>query len=102
MAFAAYKIPGDDEVFYAFEGEEHRLPCPLSASEGMEWVQGFWWFFYEKLPPNPTVVLATSVYMTEDPQLDSIKTIYDLDAELNTEARDEAEHQAAQIARREV
>jgi hypothetical protein len=56
---------------------------------------------YEKLPPNPRVVLATNTYMS-DPQLDSIHSVYELDRQLNIEAAEEREMQGFQYARREA
>jgi hypothetical protein len=42
------------------------------------------------MPPDPTVVHCTNTYMSEA-QLDSIKTMYELDKILNYEAREERE-----------
>lgn len=87
MAFTAFYRKSDHKVYYAFEGEENRLPGHASIDE------------FIKLPPNPIVVIATATYMTEDPQLDSLKTIYELDRQLNLEAEDDREMLHYQNAR---
>ena len=94
MALCAYKRI-DGKVFYCFEGEEDRLP-PIDA------IHCVFENFYEKLPPNPNVVQSTTTFMTEDPQLDSLETIYELDRILNIEAEEEREAQTFQVARREM
>ena len=87
MSFTAFFRKSDRKIYYAFANEEHRLPSHSSMDE------------FIKLPPNPTVVLATATYMTEDAQLDSLKSIYELDRQLNLEAEDEREMIFYQYAR---
>lgn len=57
-----------------------------------------WCHDFQPLPPDPSVVHCTNTYMSE-PQLDSLKTIYELDRILNIEARDEKELKILQEAR---
>lgn len=52
-----------------------------------------------KLPPKVNVILATSLYMQEY-QLDSWPTVYELDRQLNIEAREEKEMQFYQEHKR--
>ena len=75
MSFRAFVRLSDDKVFYAFQGEEHRLP---SAN----WKQEF-----SMLPPSPITIQATWEPMTEMPYLDSIHTQYELDRQLTIEAQ---------------
>jgi hypothetical protein len=85
MAFAKFIRISDGKVHYVFEGDEHRLPSIVDD--------------FIKLPPNPTVIIATTVYMTEDPQLDSFKSVYELDRALTEECADDREMKAYQQAR---
>jgi hypothetical protein len=80
MSFKAFERI-DGRIFYAFEGEEHRLPV-ISDSWDKE---------YQMIPNNPTVVIATSNYMLDIPMLDSIHSAYELDRILNIEAEMERE-----------
>lgn len=66
----------------AFLGEEHRLSQADCGVEGCH--------VFTPLPPDPSVVHCTNVYMA-DAQLDSIRTIYELDKILTYEAREEKE-----------
>ena len=75
MSLRRYKCRQCKKTEYVFDGEESRL------SDGHE---------FEKLPNNPIIVHATNTFMS-DPQLDSLKTIYDLDKTLTKEVRDEKE-----------
>lgn len=84
MSLKAYRNKEDGSIHYAFEGEEHRMP----HSDYLSW---HWRWMYDKLPPNPVTILATSVYMCGSPQLDSLKSIYELDRQLNIEAEGERE-----------
>jgi hypothetical protein len=52
------------------------------------------------MPPKVSVVLATTGLMLDEPQLDSLITIYELDRQLNMEARDAIEMEIYQQARR--
>lgn len=103
MPFASYVNKNTGKTYYAFEGEEYRLPGVVPGSRGKELVHFSekWPDLYIKLPPNPKVVLSTFVYMTEDPQLDSMQGIYELDRMLNIEASEEKEAAAVQTARKE-
>lgn len=85
MAFCAYRSRLDGRIEYAFSGEEDRI-----ASK--DWEEEF-----ERLPPNPTVIIATKTYMAEQPLLDSFKTMYELDRVLNIEAEQEREDKAYQM-----
>lgn len=96
MSFRAYKNYKSGNTEYVFEGEEHRLPAPLDEEDFTMWIQGFWDLFYEKLPPNPSTILATATFMTDMPYLDSLKTIYELDRKLNIEAEQDREDRAYQ------
>jgi hypothetical protein len=51
------------------------------------------------MPNDPVVVHSTGTYMS-DAQLDSIRTIYELDRQLNIEVRQEKEMMALNEARR--
>jgi len=93
LSFRAYKDLDTGKIGYAFEGEEHRLDR-IVRTPG-ERLFG-WDLFWEKLPPNPSVILATSVFMTEMPYLDSLKSIYELDRMLNIEAEQDREDKAYQ------
>ena len=55
--------------------------------------------FWEELPPNPVTVHSTETYMSV-PQIDSIKTVYELDRQLNIEAQQDRELLALGEARR--
>lgn len=46
---------------------------------------------WEVQPPVAVTVIATNLFMLDFPQLDSIHTIYELDRQLNIEAREEKE-----------
>lgn len=53
------------------------------------------------LPPNPIVIHATNVFMAE-PQIDSIKTVYELDRQLTIETRADKELQVLNDIRKNV
>ena len=88
MALARYKHRTTGKICYVFEGEEYRLDIPSGCIGHVPWT-----LVYEKLSPNPIVIHTTDTYMS-DPQLDSLKTIYELDRQLNIEAREEKELEA--------
>lgn len=75
MALREY-IDSNNNSYYVFEGEE---PDRLPDFQNMR-----------KMPPDPVVVHSCTEYFI-DFQLDSINTIYELDAQLNIEAREERE-----------
>jgi hypothetical protein len=52
------------------------------------------------MPPKFTTILATNVLMLEEPQLDSLITVYELDRVLTMEAREQKEMQLFQEVRR--
>ena len=96
MSFKAYKHRFDeDRIEYAFEGEEYRLTDDLTI-EGDCQYRFEWDEIWEKLPPNPSVILATTSYMAGVPYLDSLKTMYELDRILNIEAEQAREDKAYQ------
>lgn len=59
-----------------------------------------WEHRWLKQPPRVSVILATTGLMLDDPQLDSLITIYELDRQLTMEARDEKEMEIFQQVRR--
>ena len=74
----------------AFEGEEEeRLP---------KTIHGHWKRVYKKLPPDPMTIDSIVVFMTEQPQLESLRTIHELDRVLNIEAQETRELEAYSIA----
>jgi hypothetical protein len=78
---AFQNINGD--VVYVFEDDiRERLPKPIE-----QWTA---------LPNTPRVIHATTRYMSEEPILDSIITMYDLDETLSREAADDRELKAYQ------
>lgn len=84
LSFTAFKNSETGEVKYAFPFDSQRL------GEGM-------WLV---LPHMPNVVLATAVY-DQEPYLDSIKSLHELDRQLNIEAEQAREDIAYQIYRKE-
>ena len=96
MSFRAYRNKFDARIEYAFEGEEMRLADTpdeyhLWGLNDLGW-SGVW----EKLPPDPTVILATTSYMAGVPYFDSMKTMHELDRLLNIEAEQAREDKAYQ------
>lgn len=93
MALCQYKcsICGESEL--AFEEELRLLGCGDSFIESHAW---------EKLPPRVSTVIATSSFMLDEPQLDSLHTIYELDRQLNIEAREAKETELFQEIRRNL
>lgn len=97
MALAELKCKSCGRTEYLFETEYRRFwderveggPCPND-----------WEHQWQKMPPRVSVVLATTGLMLDDPQLDSLVTIYELDRQLNLEARDAIEMEIYQRARR--
>lgn len=53
------------------------------------------------MPPRVSVVIATNTFMS-DPQLDSWVTVYELDRQLNIEAREQKEIEIFQEVRRNL
>jgi hypothetical protein len=51
---------------------------------------------WQVVPTVINTVIATNAFMLDDPQLDSIRTIHDLDRILNIEARDAKETEILQ------
>ena len=95
MAFREYINDTTGESHYCFEGEEEgKLP-----GVGKRYA---WWILYKKTPPNPTVIQSTSEYMAEDPVLDSLKSIYELDRQLNIEAETDRELKELEQARANI
>lgn len=88
MSLREYRNKKTGKSFYVFAGEEHKVPGNIKD--------------YRLMPPNPSTVIATHVYMTEMPQLDSLKTIYELDRILNIEAEQEREDKAYQELTKEL
>ena len=77
MSLRAYKNKTGD-VVYVFDDEiATRLPKPSKQ--------------WEKLPNDPKIIHATTRYMSTDPVLDSIVTMYELDEQLTREAADARE-----------
>lgn len=58
-----------------------------------------WCHDFVKMPPKVQVITATAMYMHEY-QLDSFHTVYELDRQLNIEARNEKEMEVYQIFKR--
>lgn len=85
MSFKAFKRLSDGEIFYAFEGEEDRIPNYNSR-------------LFRILPNDPVTILATTQVMSEHPLLDSIDTADERDRLLTMEAEDLAEAKAYQKA----
>lgn len=86
MAFTAY-INNKGQVFYCFEGEEHRIPNYKPSN-------------FKKLPPNPILVQATIMFMHELPMLDCIETAHELNEKLTMDAAYERETKAYQELRK--
>lgn len=82
MSYTAYKCKCCSLVDYSFDNETFRLKKEGCKDQSHSW---------EPQPHYPGVVHATSVSMLEDAQLDSLKSIYELDRILNIEAASERE-----------
>ena len=98
MSFCAYKRKSDGKVFYAFPSDAiKRLPVE-GINDSISPRTKDWLFYtqFEVLPPNPTTILATSTYMAGVPYLDSLKTMYELDRQLNIEAEQAREDKVYQ------
>ena len=97
MSFRSYKCKKTGELYYAFRGEEHRLPGVIPGPRGSESlpVEKTWPKLYDIQPPNPTVVIGTATWMA-GVYLDSMKSMYELDRLLNIEAEQEREDKAYQ------
>lgn len=77
MSLRAYQNNNGD-VIYVFDCDiSERLPEPHNQ-----------WY---KLPNNPRIIHATARYMSAEPMLDSIVTMYELDEELTREAANDRE-----------
>jgi len=74
------------EVCYLFDNED-------KDGDGHVWLQ---------MPPRFTTVLATNMLMLEEPQLDSLISVYELDRQLTIEAREQKEMELFQEVRRNV
>ncbi len=90
MAYREYVNINTGESFFCFEDDENRLPDVGDK---------LWRDIYVKMPPTPVVVHSTNEFMTEDPVLDSLTTIYELDRQLNIEAENERDLKALEQAR---
>lgn len=89
MALIEYKCSRCGEGQLVFSGEEGaRLRIRGSCGVATRWCHTF-----VAMPPSPSVVHCTNTYMS-DPQLDSLKTMYELDRQLNIEAAEERELKA--------
>jgi len=87
MSLQRFRCRSCDVKVLAFEDEtidelSPNIPSCLPDSCG--------YHYWEVLPPNCSVVIATSQFM-QDYQLDSWSTVYELDRLLNIEAREEKE-----------
>lgn len=80
MSFCGYRHNATNSVEYCFWGEEKNLTFPLNE--------------YTLLPPNPCVIQSTISFFTEDPYLDSLPTISDLNEILTREAAEEREEKS--------
>jgi len=96
------------QEYKCFFCDEKRLAFDLDVALDLDRLQTYTnctgCFSYKhswvKQPPRVSVVLATTGLMLDDPQLDSLITIYELDRQLNLEARDAIEMEVYQQARR--
>lgn len=83
------------EVAYLFDDEE-------VDSRGGHNCDGPFAHVWHKMPPRVVTVIATSSFMLDEPQLDSLHTIYELDRQLNIEARETKETELFQDIRRNL
>lgn len=90
---AEYVCKRCGDIQYVFDNEEERL-VQGNCGRVLRWCHDF-----RKMPPSPRVVHATETYMSDQPQLDSLRTIYELDRILNLEAAEEREVKALNKAR---
>lgn len=96
MALREYRCSFCGESRLAFDNEKDYRLYTIVSCPGCLLYNHAW----ERQPPRVTVVLATTGLMLDEPQLDSLITIYELDRQLNMEARDEIEMEIYQRARR--
>lgn len=98
MGMTEWKCSWCKQSRYLFEGEQKLTigGCLWQPGRHFKILPHHW----EKMPPKISVVLATTGLMLDEPQLDSLITIYELDRQLNLEARDEIEMEIYQRARR--
>lgn len=88
MALRKYILKRDPKVVcYCFDDE-------VDKKLGEKWEKRF-----VRLPPNPTIIHAMFDYMTEDPVLDSLGSIYELDRQLNIDAENDRELREMEQAR---
>lgn len=90
MALREYQCVRCGNAQLVFDGEEHKLRlggnCGKVTRQCCE---------VRKMPPSPAVVHTTDTWMS-DPTLDSYPSTYELDRQLNIEAREEAEMKMVQ------
>jgi hypothetical protein len=85
MPLVEYVCKKTGKRLYCFNGEEHRIFNDPKM--------------FIKMPPNPVIVKSTREYMVDDPVLDSIVSMYELDRLLNIEAELEKDFKAMNNAR---
>lgn len=95
MALREYRCERCGETQYVFEGEEHKL------AQGNCGRMTRWCHRFEKIPPKLMIVHTTDTWMSE-PSLDSFHTTYELDRQLNIEARHEKETKLLNEVRRNL
>jgi hypothetical protein len=105
MALREYRCADCGEVRFAFDGEGRLNGACEPADSSLLWNEGMnspeiFPHEWKKMPPKFTTVLATSLFMTDAPFLDSFITVYELDRVLNLEARAEKETEMYQELRR--
>jgi hypothetical protein len=88
MPLCAYQHKKTLKIEYFFAGEE-------------PWIQHYIGE-YILLPPNPVTVPSTVSYMTEDPYLDSMPSLHDLDQVLTMEAAQDREDKQYQECIRNI
>lgn len=93
MALREYKCLCCHDTVYVFDNE-------FCDERGGYNCEGPFPHIWRQSPPKFTTILATSMLMLEEPQLDSLISVYELDRQLTIEAREQKELELFQEVRR--